>query len=397
LSSKLKNRFGLSEWSGAVGDLGTTLPLAFGLIIFNGFPPERIFFLWGIAYIIMGWIYRVPVSIQPLKAMAVIAIATGYSAELLSTTALFYGALLFLLSISGVIRWLQKWFSPALIRGIQLGIGLILAYKAVALTIEKGFYLGSESIFPYLNIIILVVVILLLWFVQFRKGIPLILSLLLAGGIISIVFGISLDLSQYLGSPAKLTIPDFSFFLNSLIYLMIPQLPLTLGNAVFAASDACHSFWKEQAQRVNPTRLGSSIGISDIFIGILGGFPICHGAGGIAAHAQFGGKTGGTVIILGSIFVLAALVDPLSSFLFFIPIPILAAMLLFDAWRMMMLIQKLKIKFEWVIAIIVGIISFATRNLTIALIVGFLIERLYAYYQKRTVTDLRSRREVKHD
>jgi len=63
----------------------------------------------------------------------------------------------------------------------------------------------------------------------------------------------------------------------------------------------------------------------------------------------------------------------------------------------MMLIQKLKIKFEWVIAIIVGIISFATRNLTIALIVGFLIERLYAYYQKRTVTDLRSRREVKHD
>ena len=131
--------------------------------------------------------------------------------------------------------------------------------------------------------------------------------------------------------------------------------------------------------------------MTNILIGTLGGFPICHGAGGIAAHAQFGGKTGGTVIIIGSLLVIAALIDPLSSFLFFIPIPILAAMLLFDAWRMMMLIQKLKIKFEWIIAIVVGIISFATRNLTIALIVGFIIERLYAYFKKRTYA------EVEHD
>lgn len=389
MPNNLKNRFGLSEWSGAVGDLGTTLPLAFGLIIFNGFPPERIFFLWGIAYILTGWIYRVPVSIQPLKAMAVIAIATGYSAELLSTTALFYGILLLLLSVSGIIRWLEKWFSAALIRGIQLGIGLILAHKAVALSIEKGFYLGSESVFPYLNIIILAAVILLLWLVQFKKGIPLILFLLLAGGVITFVFGVSLNLSEYHGAPAKFTSPDLSFFLNSLIYLMIPQLPLTLGNAVFAASDACHTFWKQRAQRVNPTRLGSSIGIIDIFIGLFGGFPICHGAGGIAAHAQFGGKTGGTTIILGIIFVIAGLIKPISSFLFYIPIPILAAMLLFDAGRMAMLIQKLGSKFEWGIAIVVGIISFATRNLTIALIAGFLIERLHVLYKRKTKVEMK--------
>lgn len=392
-----KNHFGLSEWSGAIGDFGTTLPLAFGLIIFNGFPPERIFLLWGLAYIATGWIYRVPVSVQPLKAMAVIAMATGYSIEFLSTTSLFYGILLLLLSISGAIRWLEKWFSPALIGGIQLGIGLILAYKALELSIEKGFYLGSESIFPYLNLIILGAVIVLLWFIQFKRGVPLILFLLLIGGTITFVLGISLNLSETQGAPAKLTSPDFSFFLNSLIYLMIPQLPLTLGNAVFAASDACHTFWKEQAQRVNPTRLGSSIGISNIFIGILGGFPICHGAGGIAAHSQFGGKTGGTTIILGSIFVISALIDPLSSFLFYIPIPILAAMLLFSAWRMMLLIKELKVKFEWIIAIVVGIISFTTKNLTIALIVGFLIERLYIFYKRKNDVDLGSHREVKHD
>lgn len=398
LNHTLKNRFGLSEWSGAVGDLGTTLPLAFGLIIFNGFPPERIFFLWGIAYIASGWIFRVPVAIQPLKAMAVIAIASGYSMELLSSTALFYGALLLILSLSGIIRWLEKWFSPALIRGVQLGIGLILAHKAIELTIQRGFYFGSEALFPYLNIIILAAVILLLWIFQFKRRIPLILFLLLIGGAITVISGVSIDLSQFHGAPATLTAPDLSFFLSALIYLMIPQLPLTLGNAVFAASDACHSFWKQQAQRVNPTRLGASIGVSNIFIGLLGGFPICHGAGGIAAHAQFGGKTGGATIILGSIFVIVALIEPMSSFLFLIPIPILAAMLVFDAGRMMMLIQKLSGKFEWGIAITVGVISFATRNLTIALIVGFIMERLHILYRRKTeVVEETQWRKAKHE
>lgn len=76
-SAKLKNSFGLSEFLGAVGDLGTTLPLAFLLIVSSGYPAARIFFLWGMAYIAVGWYYKVPVSIQPLKAMAIIAVTSG--------------------------------------------------------------------------------------------------------------------------------------------------------------------------------------------------------------------------------------------------------------------------------------------------------------------------------
>jgi len=39
--------------------------------------PQPIFFLWGLAYIAVGWYYKVPISMQPLKAMAVIAITAG--------------------------------------------------------------------------------------------------------------------------------------------------------------------------------------------------------------------------------------------------------------------------------------------------------------------------------
>ncbi|RMI19218.1 MAG: hypothetical protein D6681_03080 [Calditrichaeota bacterium] len=383
-SPPLKNRFDFSEWAGAVGDLGTTLPLAFALVVFNHFPTERIFFLWGLMYILWGWYYKVPVAIQPLKAMAVIAIAGGFATELLSTTAFFYGVLFLLLSISGVIRKIERWFSPALVRGIQLGIGLILGWKAVELVVKNGYYLSGNNTNLIASLVFVAAIMAVLWAFQFRRNVPAVLVLILGGLMASFLGGVTIEVPPHQNSPMAFTVPEWEFFTNALILLIIPQLPLTLGNAVFAASDACHTFWKEQARRVSPTRLGTSIGISNVIIGLLGGFPVCHGAGGIGAHAQFGGKTGGTTIIIGSVLVVLSLVPPLSDFLFFIPVPILSAMLLWDSWRMMSLIRKLGQRPELVVAGVVGVLSFLTRNLAIALIIGFVLEYGFRVYQRRT-------------
>ncbi|MBC8214279.1 MAG: putative sulfate/molybdate transporter [Candidatus Marinimicrobia bacterium] len=372
--SKLKNKFAFSEITGALGDLGTTLPIAFALIVINGFPPERIFFLWGIVYILSGWFYKVPISVQPLKAMAVIAIANEYSADMLSSTAFFYGILLIILSSTGAIKWLQKWFSDALVKGIQMGIGLILAKKAVVLVWEKGLILNLSESSLLLNFTIFVTVILAIWVLQFKRKIQIILPLCVIGIIVVLYFGVNQDFSQYLGRVVLFTKPNVSLLLNSFVLLMLPQLPLTLGNAVYAASDSCHILWKEQSERVNPTRLGTSIGLSNVAIGLMGGFPICHGAGGIGAHAQFGGKTGGTTIIIGSILVIIAIIPSASIFLFLIPVPILAALLLFDSLRMVSFVKNLLQTTEMIVAVTVGIIAFATRNLFIALVIGFILE-----------------------
>lgn len=385
-SAGLKNRFSLSEFSGALGDLGTLLPLAFALVIYNDFPPARLFLLWGIAYLVSGWYYKVPVSIQPLKAMAVIAIAKGYSADFLSATAVFYGLLLIFLSASGVIRWLQNWFSPALVRGIQLGIGLILAQKAIALVQDKGFLLHHQSLPLSAGIGMLLIVLTILYFFQFKKGYPV--AITLVGVSILVVALLRIEpLESAEGMAAVLpSLPHWSYFADALIFLMLPQLPLTLGNAVFAANDACHALWGQQAKRVNPTRLSMSIGLSDTVIGLLGGFPVCHGAGGIGAHAQFGAKTGGATIIMGSILIICGLFSPLSTFLFLIPVPLLGAMLLFDSWRMMTLIQRLQKRMEIFIAVLVGGISFFTRNLSLALAAGFLVELSWKFYLKQIET-----------
>ncbi len=379
---KIKNRFGISEWSGAVGDLGTLLPLAFALVIFNGFGISRLFLLWGAAYIISGWYFKVPVSVQPLKAMSVIAIGLGLSTEMLAGTAFFYGLLLIILSATGAIRWLQKWFSPALVKGIQLGIGLILIHKAIQLVFDKGFLLtGNDKSLIY-SFVLLIVLLPIIGLLQVRQKLPVTLILIVIS-IIAVSIFYNVEIPTVKSALVNFSLPHWGIIPDALILLIIPQLPLTLGNAMFAASDASHSFWPDRASKVTPSRLGLSIGIGDSIIGLLGGFPMCHGAGGIAAHNQFGGKTGGTTIIIGSILVLFALVSPLSGFLFLIPVPLLAAMLLFDSWRMILLIKKLAVNIEIIVALIVGIISFLTRNLSIALITGLIIEQGYRYFQFR--------------
>jgi sulfate permease, SulP family len=378
---KLKNSFGLKEWSGAVGDLGTLLPLSFALVVFNGFEVSRLFLLWGLVYVLAGSYFKVPLSVQPLKAMTVIAITLGLSVEFLAGTAFFYGILLIILSATGVIKWLQKWFSTALIRGIQFGIGLILAHKAIQLLFQKGLLLYDQHISKETNLLVFLALFALIWIFQFRRKFPVTLLLIaLSIPVFGLLDGARPDLVD--GALFTFGFPDFRILADAFVLLIIPQLPLTLGNAMFAASDSCHNFWPDRAEKVTAVKLGYSIGIADTLIGLFGGFPMCHGAGGIAAHKQFGGRTGGTMIIMGSILILFALVSPLSYVLFLIPVPLLAAMLLFDSGRMILLMRKSTGKIQFIVAALVGIISFVSKNLTVALLAGIIIEKSYIYYKK---------------
>lgn len=381
---KSGNRYSLSEWAGAAGDLGTILPLAFALVIFNGFSPHRLFFLWGLVFVATGLYFRIPVSVQPLKAMVVIAIAAGFGTTELASTALFFGLLILLLSVTGFIRVLQRWFTQALVRGIQLGIGLILLQKAFTLVRDTGFHLGSEGT-TLLNLALTIIVIVILGIFQLRMKLPVSIVLIFLGIGLSILFGVTFPESWDHGSIVRFQLPEIGFFWSALVLLMIPQLPLTLGNAIYAASDACHSFWPERSGRVNPTSLGTSIGISNLLIGTAGGFPVCHGAGGMAAYEKFGGRTGGTTVIIGSILIVSALIRPAADLLFYIPIPLLGALLAIASWGLIILVRDLENTAQTSTAIIVGLLSLITRNLTIAVLSGIVIEYFLGMIHKHRV------------
>ncbi len=380
----MKNSFRLPEWNASIADLGTLLPLSFALAAFNGFQPAVLFFLWGIVFMLGGWWYKVPVSVQPLKAMAVIAISAGLPVEWLTTAAVFYGLLLLLLSLGGIVDWLQQWFSDAIVRGIQLGVGLILARKAVELVLSRGWFLNAESSSSLLGGGVMVALALLLTLARRKSKLPLGLMLALAFMLFAVFSGRVMPALPAADSLLRPGLPDLTLLPDVMLLLIIPQLPLTLGNAMYAASDACHQFWPERGNKVSPKKLGISIGLFDLFIGFFGGFPMCNGSGGIGAYKQFGGKTGGTVIIMGAILVLTAL-GGISEALFWIPVPLLAALLLLDSVRMMALTLGLDRGYQWLVAVMVGMISLFSGNLTLALAAGLLLERVFfgAWLRKR--------------
>lgn len=383
----LKNRFSQNEWTGALGDLGTLLPLAFAIVIYNGFSPNIIFFLWGTAYVITGSIFKIPLSVQPLKVMTVIAISQGLSQELLTSTAFFYGILFLIISLTGAIKWLQKWFSTALVTGIQLGIGMVLGKKAIELILGNGIFLSLPGSGHLSTFTIFAFILIIFWMSMRKKKVAVGVTITVLASLL-LIFYLKPQIPDVSVQSLRLgfTLPDLSLLINATILLMIPQLPLTLGNSIFAAADTSHQLWGSQSRRVTPTRLGYSVGFSNVVIGLLGGFPMCHGAGGMAAHAQFGAKTGGATIIIGGVLILLAMVSSFTTLAFLIPVPVLAALLVLDGWRMVSLISRLTNRIEFTTAIIVGGLTVITGNLSIALISGLISERLLTYYNSKINT-----------
>jgi MFS superfamily sulfate permease-like transporter len=111
----------------------------------------------------------------------------------------------------------------------------------------------------------------------------------------------------------------------------IAQLPLTLTNAVLATSLLASDLFKE---KISNRKLSITIGSANVISPLMGGFPMCHGAGGMAAHYQFGARTGGADVMIGAIFILISFVAT-SPMLALIPAGILGTLLFFAGVEML--------------------------------------------------------------
>ena len=61
-------RFDLREISGALGDLGTLLPLMLGTIAIVGLSPIPVVLGFALSYIATALLYRLPIPVQPMQA-----------------------------------------------------------------------------------------------------------------------------------------------------------------------------------------------------------------------------------------------------------------------------------------------------------------------------------------
>ncbi len=307
----------LHEISGSMGNFGTVLPIVLGAALVSkvDLGPALLFF--GIWYIVMGIHYGIPMSVEPMKAIGAIAIAEELTSGEIAASGMILGAALLVLGLVRGIERLQGLIPESVIRGIQLGLGLILLKTSVG-------FINQDLLFSSISIGI----VLLFLVAKSRRNLPdLSILVVFAIGIVYGIFTRGAPEIQMI-SIDLLPVPDLVDFLWSGWHLILPQIPLTLTNATVAAALTAEDLFKK---KIEPDQLCTTMGLMNLISVPFGGFPMCHGAGGLAAHRRFGARTGLATVIGGVILLFTAVFFAGPEALALLPIGLFGALLLFVA------------------------------------------------------------------
>jgi|SRR5690554_1074600 len=302
--------------SGALGDLGTLIPLGLGAVGVAGLAPVPVLLGFAIFYIATGLYYRLPVPVQPMKAVAALLLTTQVSPQSLVASGVLIGGILLILGVSGWINGAARLIPRSVLSGLQLGLGLMLAHMSVGL-MATSLPLGIVT----LALLGATLKLLPHW------------PAALIGLIGSVALGTLLG-AQGLIFPAADSVafslpelPGFKDWQQGLSTLVLPQLALTLTNAIVLTALVVGDYFGEQSHRVTPARLSISTGLANLFLVPFGALPMCHGAGGVAAHHRFGARTGMAPVLLGTSLLLIALIPGGLAMIAAIPMAGLGALL----------------------------------------------------------------------
>lgn len=344
--------FNRMEFSGSLGDLGTLLPLIVGMVMVNDMSVTGIFYTIGIFYILAGIYFGVPVPVQPMKAISAYAIATGATATQVSGSAGLVCLLLFIIGITGSIDFIGRLIPKAVIRGIQLSTGILLMMQGTKLISgQSSVQQSANAVEPFLvlqdlgglpigYVFGIGGVLLIMLLLQNRKF-PAALTLICCGVGAGLIFSSPAtfsDLRPGLNAPPFLPfgLPATSDLTIALFVLVLPQLPMTIGNAIIATTDLSGEYFGEDSKKVTYKTTTLSMAFANGLAFILGGIPLCHGAGGLAAHYKFGARTGGSNVIIGVVFLLLAIFfgPQALTLMHLLPMSILGVLLLFAGMQL---------------------------------------------------------------
>jgi len=369
--SKLKQnvRFNRNELSGSFGDIGTDLPLIIGMVAVCRLDPASSFIMFGIMQVMTGIAYGIPMPVQPLKAMAVLMISQKLSGNILYGAGLSIGIIMLILTFTNVLQFIVKYIPKSVVRGIQFGLGLNLASLAMKDYIPS---LGTAG-----YILAAIGFILTILFIGNKKFPPAIF-VIFAGIIFACFFTMNFsNLFHNIGIRLPVMhIPAKNDIVNGFLLLAIPQIALSISNSVIATKRTVNDVFPEKELSVN--KIGWTYSIMNIINPFFSGIPTCHGAGGIAGHYGFGGRTGGSVVIYGSLFLIIGLFfsNAFSEFVKFFPLPILGIILLFEALSLMYFIKDITPSKKCLfVSFVVALIAFLLPyGYAIGLVSGILLD-----------------------
>jgi SulP family sulfate permease len=380
-------RFNRMELAGALGDLGTILPLGIGMIVINGLDPLALFACVGIYYLFSGMYFGVTMPVEPMKVIGAYAIATGIAAPQIFAASLINGLFLLLVGVTGAITLIGKYTPKPVIRGVQLSTGVLLVSQGVKMMLGSSqFQVIRRAAEPYLSlqhlgplpigILIGVVLGFLTLLLLDNRKLPAALVVVFIGLILGLILGTHEGLDKLvlgINIPRLLPsgIPPWADFATALFVLAIPQLPMTIGNSVIATGDLAKEYFGESSKKVTYPALCMSLATANIMSFFFGGMPMCHGAGGLASRFRFGARTAGSNIISGILFLLLALLlgSHALSVVYLIPMSALGVLLVFAGSQLALTILDLKGRKDLFVPLMMVGITLAS-NLAVGFIAG---------------------------
>ena len=341
--------FGPRAVTGAIGDSITVIPLVVALALLTDVSLPHALIAFGVFQIVWGVRYGLPISVEPMKALAALAIAGALTYAELALAGIVLGVLLLGIGLSGTLARVEQWIGEPVIRGVQFAVGLILLETSVGLAI-------GDPALAVAGVAIAGVVVL----VGYGKASALAVAVV---GVLLALYTAGIPAAQWPGAPPVPAIDDG--FTRSAADGVFAQLAMTIGNAALATSLLVSDLLDVE---VTPDELSTSMGTTNLLAVPLGGIPMCHGCDGVAGKYAFGARTGGANVVLGGSYLVAALfATPVVLAAF--PVAMLGALLAIVA---ISLARNALDSSNLAISVGIGALTLAT-NLGVAFLVGIVV------------------------
>jgi MFS superfamily sulfate permease-like transporter len=354
----------ITESSAAFADLGTFLPLMLGLVVVAGMDPVGLLYGFGLFALFTAAVYRRPIPVQPMKAAAAMGIAGLISADVLVATAIMIGVVLIVLSQTQSIEWLKRLIPKTVLHGMRLALAVSLIITAVGMVDTHWFGAG--------------IILCLLLALQRTRLAGVSCALVLAIGWFVFADETSVQWSVSGWVWPQLHMPVWDDFEVGLREAVLPQLALTLTNALILTAVIAKDYFPNDAEKISEKRLAMTSGLANLFLAPFGAMPMCHGAGGLAAHRALGSITGLSVAVFGvCCLLIAGLFGQQSiALLAAVPSEVLVALVVFAAWVLADPIAISKTRPSCQLLIICMVPVSLVYGLMVGLIFGILAEHL---------------------
>ena len=335
---------------GAFSDGAVLFPLLALLSMKAGFSGVTLLLTTGCAYIAAAVLFRVPMSVQPLKSIAVASIAIGATALEVRSSGLMIGVICAALALTHIDRFVGR-VPLAVSHQLQVGLGVLLIMQGGALisfSMPGLLALGATAL-------------MVLW--PEVAGVP-VLGLLATVGLCIAVFS-----SGSAGENVATVAAPGAMRPLLVLGLIIPQFFLTMANSVLATRNVSERYFGAAASRVTIRRLLGSIGLGNIAVAAVGGMPFCHGSGGVTAHVRGGATKPWSTALMGIVLLALAFVQFASGSKTLIYPPLLVAPLLMatGVFHLQLAASTAKQRVGMAKLIAAAVVTIATKNLLLVL------------------------------